>query len=574
VTRRRALVAAALLAALALQLWAIRAQSLIGDAPVHLLAGEQALRYGQNRLNLEHPPLVKLVAALPLLAGPALAPPLAGRDAIRASLALFDDPARLLRVQVASRALLLALFGVPFLLVWWRVGARMVGAPDGERSGVVLALALALALPLVGILAIVQTDTAAALGFGCTLLAALRYVERSQARRALVLGAAVGLAVAAKHSGLLAAPAALLALALAARRVPGRRVAAHLALALVAGLTVAAIPYWIANRHYDSRAGRELLSSYARGEVMPVGDALRAAEPALLAIERRAPSFAQWCAGLAGIRAQDRIGVYLPYAFGRIDSRGFWWYFPAVLAVRLPLALLAASLGAGVAAWRTRRARAARGVLSEEGALALALLLPYAVVALGSSYNLGLRHLLPVLPLLLLPAARWAAARPARAVALVALLAAESFAVAPLWMSATNTWWLGRHNPTRFALTESEGDYRQNFRTLAAALRRRGVTGLGMIYPFLDPREMRAYLPAARRIEPGSALEPGWYALSVRVEQLAPALLGGDWERIHDAAILVPLAERYDALWKELRATAEDHGYVAGTFHLFRVPAP
>ena len=29
----------------------------------------------------------------------------------------------------------------------------------------------------------------------------------------------------------------------------------------------------------------------------------------------------------------------------------------------------------------------------------------------------------------------------------------DSLALAPLWMSQTNTWWLGRYNPTRFAFS-------------------------------------------------------------------------------------------------------------------------
>ncbi len=71
------LVLSLLLVAIALQLWAISIQSMSGDGAYHLLAGHQALRYGQNSLNLEHPPLVKLMVSLPLLTeDQPLAPPL------------------------------------------------------------------------------------------------------------------------------------------------------------------------------------------------------------------------------------------------------------------------------------------------------------------------------------------------------------------------------------------------------------------------------------------------------------------------------------------------------------------
>ena len=42
-------------------------------------AGQQALLYGENLVNYEHPPLVKLVAALPvLISGRPLAPRMVG----------------------------------------------------------------------------------------------------------------------------------------------------------------------------------------------------------------------------------------------------------------------------------------------------------------------------------------------------------------------------------------------------------------------------------------------------------------------------------------------------------------
>ena len=62
--------AAALALAASLQLAAIHRQSLTYDEPYHLLAGYQTLRFGENLVNYEHPPLVKMAAALPLLAGP------------------------------------------------------------------------------------------------------------------------------------------------------------------------------------------------------------------------------------------------------------------------------------------------------------------------------------------------------------------------------------------------------------------------------------------------------------------------------------------------------------------------
>lgn len=559
---------AALALVLGLQAAAVAKQSLVGDAAYHLLAGHQALRYGENVLNLEHPPLVKLVAALPLLAEAPLAPPITVDRVLETSLAVFDDHARLQRVRIAARVLVLAAFGLPLLAVCYLLG-RQVG---GRRTGVVLALVCGLSIPILPNLSILQTDAAVALGFTLTVLAALRYQAAPSLAGAALLGIGLGLAVAAKHSGLLALPTAVLAFVLArgARRwglVRDLAVAALVAIGLV-GAT-----YAVANRHYDPRAGRDAIVRYCRGEALIVGDRMKLYEEPLLAAERISPGLAQWATGLLGIRLQNEIGVYPTYAFGTVSSRGRWWYFPAVLLVKTPLAVIAAALAFFVGWARTaerlpeRRRRGVPPLLILSAAAAV-----YLGVAMASSYNLGVRHLLPVLPVLYLPAASWAARRRWRAAAVVGLLAAESLALAPLWMSATNTWWLGRYNPTRFALSAGDAEYHQNFIALADAARRRGIERLHVVYPLVSEREIRAYLPRAAVAGPAAAAEGGeWYAVNMTLEQYLPAIRRARPEDVRSYASLAALAETWEPLWRQIVARGDDHGWVAATFHLYRI---
>ncbi len=98
------LAAAGCLLALGLQIVAVYAHSLSGDGAHHLIAGHQALRYGQNTLNLEHPPLVKLVAGLPLLFEEPPEPPLRVEDALAAA-RLYTRPQLLKRATVRGRCL-------------------------------------------------------------------------------------------------------------------------------------------------------------------------------------------------------------------------------------------------------------------------------------------------------------------------------------------------------------------------------------------------------------------------------------------------------------------------------------
>ena len=147
------------------------------------------------------------------------------------------------------------------------------------------------------------------------------------------------------------------------------------------------------------------------------------------------------------------------------------------------------------------------------------------------------------------------------------MLLLEAVALVPLWMSATNTWWLGSRNPTRFALGSME--YRQGFVALAAEARRRGVERLHVLYPTVDAKEVAAYGPL-RLVAPDEKLVPGWYAVNVTVEQYVPAIRRSRPEDVRGYPSLGELAERWEPLWREV-ARGEDHGYVAGTFHLYRL---
>lgn len=140
-------------------------------------------------------------------------------------------------------------------------------------------------------------------------------------------------------------------------------------------------------------------------------------------------------------------------------------------------------------------------------------------------------------------------------------------------MSATNTWWLGRANPTRFALGDTNLEYQQNFLALAAELERRGIDSIGVAMPAVSAAELACYLPQARLVTPGIAVEPGWYALNVPVELVAPALLAADPADLFRPAASKRAARDWSALAVAL-AKGEDHGYAAATFHLYRVPRP
>jgi hypothetical protein len=606
----RALALAGALAVLALQGLAIARQALTSDEAYHSLAGFQADRYGQNGLNLEHPPLLKLLAALPLAAA---REPVAPRSSVSTALgtmqAIYAQPGAERRARLAGRAVVACLFGLPLLGAAWRLGRELGGA----AAGTVLALLLGLDFSTFPQLSLVYTDAAPALGFGIVLLAAARLLRRPGLGPAAAMGLGLGLAIAGKFTGLLALPALGGALLLAPwpRRGAGGAAAVlrEAARRLLYGVLAAAIAwaaveavYAVANRHYDPAYGRETLKLYCENRsTMLVGERLRPYEPLLLAIESRDPRAAQWLTGLLATRAQNAIGTYPACNFGRMRSRGLWWYFPVLLLAKTPLPLLLAStaaLAAALTGWRrARRGQGARRDQPDQGgkvaaggaeatpAIAMAarrrfvLLLAlsaglFLAVAMSSNYNAGLRHLLPILPVLYLPAALWAARRPPVAAALLAALLAESLALAPIWVSATNSWWLGGRDPLRFALSTDNCYYPQNLLALGEVAGRRALHPLHLLDPSLGGALAERYLGPGTSIAPGGPLPAGWYAVGTAAEVCVPAILRSSPAEMYGYARYRSIAERWQPTAAAVARAGQDEGYAAGNFHLYRLTAP
>ncbi len=308
-----------------------------------------------------------------------------------------------------------------------------------------------------------------------------------------------------------------------------------------------------------------------------------------------------------------------------MHSRGRWWYFPVLLLAKTPLPILLASgaaLAAGLSAARRRRglvrpgsaatapthpatapaaaassatagraaaatpsaatapASAARSAAADETARRrFALLLGaaaaiYLAAAMTSNYNAGLRHLLPILPVLYLPAALWAARRPRVAAALLAVLLIESLALAPVWVSSTNTWWLGARDPLRFALSTDNCFYPQNLIALRDAAERRRLHPLHLLDPSLGAPQVERYLGPGVSLAPESPLPAGWYAIGAAAEVCLPAIVRSSPSEMYGFPRYRAIAERWLPATTAVARAGADFGYAAGTFHLYRLAAP
>jgi 4-amino-4-deoxy-L-arabinose transferase-like glycosyltransferase len=547
-------------------------QSLTNDEPFHLLAGAQMHQHGTNTINLEHPPLVKWLAVLPLTDDPALqAPPLRAREARQRWQQIFTTPDETRGRFVSARLVLVACFVVPLLVVCFVLGRQVRGPWAGGLLVVLMGFSFS-TLPYLGL---AQTDGAVTLGFTAAVAAGIAFARAPGRWQAVALGLGLGLAMAAKFSGVLLAPTVMLALVLGSRKSPLRRQLGWVGLTLVTAAAVLLGTLSLANLHYDPELGRQAIVDVVRNQsTVVVEEELQSWEEPLLALSGYSPGLAQYFTGLLAVRSQNAIGIYPSFAFGELTSRGRWWYFPVLLAVKTPLVILLA-LMAGVFFGLRRLVHG-----NEEGGfgkmLRPAFLLPavtvvvYLGMAMVSNYNLGVRHLLPVMPLLFLPAAAWAAERRSRTLLLAAAVVAESLVVAPLWMASTNTWWLGAANPTRFELSASNLEYKQNFRILAREIEERGLEPVAVYYPGASERELHAYLPTARLDRPSQPLQPGWYAVGIHAEQILPAVYETTPETFYGYENYHRIAASWYPRLRRIES-GEAHGVLAGTFHLYRL---
>jgi hypothetical protein len=187
-----------------LQLWlhATRTSATI-DEPTHLLAGFRHLTCGDLAINREHPPLFKIVAALPLLTMN-LRDPIGPCDRRAMELdagGIFVLVNGIDRVIIPAR-LSLMIFSLLLAAVVF-VGARVMFGP--VEALIALAV-LAFEPMLIAHGSLITNDMALAATLFATVLALHRYREQPTIARLVWIGVAAGLTLAAKHSGVIVLP--------------------------------------------------------------------------------------------------------------------------------------------------------------------------------------------------------------------------------------------------------------------------------------------------------------------------------------------------------------------------------
>jgi hypothetical protein len=566
---RNGVAIAAALAIAAVAIWLVqdhtREDALSADEPIHILSGYFEVCSRSAVVNIEHPPLMKALSGLALATLP-LAPPPARVP--MGNLFLGYGP-RFFYANTVPADRIIATARFPFLGVLFALLALTFFVAL-RRYGAVPALfslgLLAFDPNLLAHAGVVHTDLAAALVFLASVVAWER-ARRGPGYVSLALAAVtLGLALATKFSTIYLLPIlALQTLAAdrqadAARRL-GRSLGRLAAVTAGALLTVLAVYAPVTDR-----MNREDQKEVIREKVGQQGGAPDLAEK-IVAVSDVSVPLAHYLGGLASVVRQNAVGGGVTFLDGRISTDGFPQYFFVAYAVKSTLAFLAVTLAVFTALLRRLPG------LGEEVRLFLVPVAVLFLASIGTTYNIGIRHLLPVYPFLALFGAALFArawerrretsrARVAAAVwlALPALAAAETARVHPFELSYFNPLAGGPVAGAKI-LSDSNVDWGLDLRRLAAEVRKRGIADPTVAYFGGDNVSYRLGVPDFSAVP---VVRSRFVAISAFLLAAGP-----EFYAYHG---LTPLAEALRGLQREIAAAGRPAGRVGYSIYLFELP--
>jgi Dolichyl-phosphate-mannose-protein mannosyltransferase len=373
-----------------LALTMVHRESLTFDEDDHMFAGYMMWKAGDYGLNPEHPPLVKLLATVPILSDQLWVPPPRDHEFFKAEaylngrdwLARNDGDRQQLVFKMRASAELLAL-GL-CLLVFLTAREWF-----GDAAGLI-ALTLVVFDPnVLAHSALVTTD----IGVSCFFVAAIwtfyRFATRPTIIRLLIAGVATGLLLATKHSGILIGPMFVCLIAwevLTAKGAERRRTVLRLTGGFFAIVVLSVFVLWcFYGFRYSARPAGVAFSTSVAQYAAPLPHFEYAC---VLAVSRLHLLPESYLVGLIDVKLA--AADYSTFLLGKVYAHGQWDYFPLVILIKTTLGLLLLIV-LGVFATVT-------GKLTKRRELFYTLAPPviYLAVAMMSGMNIGVRHLLPM----------------------------------------------------------------------------------------------------------------------------------------------------------------------------------
>ncbi|HSF39284.1 MAG TPA: glycosyltransferase family 39 protein [Thermoanaerobaculia bacterium] len=452
---------------------------LVWDSPTvdeftHLPVGWFYLKTGDFDLAARTPPLVKSLAALPLLvldpaidtakpaAESAWYPWILGTDFMERNRAAYDRIFLLGRLPIVALGLLMGI-----------VVHRWARELYGEAGGLTSLALFAFCPTIVAHAHLATVDVGAAAFMALALYLFYRYALDPTPGRLLASGVGLGLAQLAKTSGVLLYPilAVLTLIVLVRPWREGERGGIGKRLGGLAAIVLLSLLVLNAGYLFQG-TGRPLGDFEFQSRFMKK---ISGALPGWLPMPLPAP----YLEGFDGIRLDAETGEFPNYLFGRWSREGTPVYYLVTLLYKNPLPFLILALAAPFARLRPR----------PPGEVFVAL--PLAVLLVASSIltdrvNYGIRHILPVFPFLFIYMGRLAPFVLARGRAwrtagalLLGLYPLSILQATPDTISYFNLLARGRGDEI---LLDSNLDWGQGLKRLRSYMDREGIDRIGLAY--------------------------------------------------------------------------------------------
>jgi hypothetical protein len=543
-------------ASLALMVNSSVRESATMDELAHIPAGYSYVKLGDFRLNPEHPPLLKALAAFPLLFANLNFP--TDAKAWTSDVNGQWEMGTLFIYQSGNNAdLIIQLSRIaPMVLTLALIFFTWVFAKKimGKKWALIPAAFTAFSPTFLAHGHYVTTDVAAAFGIMSATYFFVKAIEKDTWKNLGIAGIFFGIAQLLKFSMFLLVPyfmllAAVWGTAKALRSNKGERLKKwlmqiplqlkNLAVVFVIGYALIYPVYALFTINYPVEkqvSDTEYIMDSSIKEGGAVG--FLAETTVKMAGNKITRPYAEYALGFLMV-SQRASGGNTGYFLGEISGSGWKHYFPVVYALKepLPFLLLAiAALGSGIYAFAKKPKKTVKNLPETtatrfpEMAIGIFILV-YAIVSIRSPLNIGIRHLMPILPfiyVLSVEAIRLKAGRAAKPImaACFAWLAVGTAFSTPYYISYFNEIGGGVWGGYKY-VTDSNYDWGQDLKRLAEFTEENGIDKIAVDYfgggnpKYYIGEDKADYWWSSKGNPADSGMK--WFALSVNTLQQAKA---------------------------------------------------
>jgi 4-amino-4-deoxy-L-arabinose transferase-like glycosyltransferase len=411
-------------------------------------------------MNAEHPPLAKMVAAIPLLffvprdTGPAEGPwNFSERGANFYNHFWSINRAMFLSIWFWARTAMLVFTIALGGLLFWATRRWF-----GSTAAIFAILIYSLEPTILGHAKVVHTDVPAACVYLLFFVTLYAYAEQPILRKAVLLGLVTGLALVTKFSMVVLLPVLAVFFLFKARQ----QMKHALVVAVLILLTINAT-----YRFRNPPLGPD--NAWIQTVARQPAQVIQAIETFSLILPR------DFLFGIYVV-SMHNSGGDSSSILGQYDYRGWWYYFPVAFALKTPLPFLVMSIvGLIWAIWK----------LKQGDYSLLRPLIPltiYTVLVMSSSINIGVRHFLPAFPFLIMLAgallAELCRLKPRFgipvAIAVIGLMGIDTIRTSPYYLSYMNP--LKGDKPGWRLLSDSNVEWGDAVPELVQFLKEKGIS--------------------------------------------------------------------------------------------------